>query len=114
MDSLKLAALALVLGTAGIHLYLALTSPSVTVMFTLNALGYLALGGALLLPFSPLYETDWLRLALMAYTALTIVLYVVFSISGGDWTLPAGPIDKVIEVTLLGVLWTLHQRRSTG
>jgi hypothetical protein len=107
MTPLKWAALALLLGTAGIHFYLALTSPEVTILFSLNALGYLALGGALLLPFSPLQGAAWLRTGLMAYTIVTILLYFVFSIGAGDWTLPWGPINKVIEVALLGVLWAL-------
>ena len=78
------------------------------IMFTLNGLGYLGLLGAYFLPipfFQQKHTLVWW--AMVGYTALTIVLWVVM----GDKTFVAGTSSatgyyaKVAEVILLACLW---------
>jgi hypothetical protein len=52
------------------------------------------------------------RWALIGYTAVTIVLYGVWGAMSGDWTVPLGPIAKLIEGTLIGLLWRDRVGRS--
>jgi hypothetical protein len=79
------------------------------IVFTLNGLGYLGLLGAYLLPipfFQQKHKQVWW--ALVGYTALTIVLWVVM----GDKTFVAGTSSaigyyaKAAEVLLLIFLWS--------
>lgn len=51
----------------------------------------------------------FVRPVFIGYTLLTIVLYVVMSIQFNYWSIPIGPIDKVIEIILVILLW---QRES--
>lgn len=78
------------------------------IMFTLNGLGYLGLLGAYFLPiafFQQRHNLVWW--ALVGYTALTIVLWVIM----GDKTFVAGTSSatgyyaKAAEVLLLIFLW---------
>ncbi|NJC96923.1 MAG: hypothetical protein FIB03_11410 [Anaerolineae bacterium] len=78
------------------------------IMFTLNGVGYLGLLGAYFLPipfFQERHKLVWW--ALVGYTALTIVLWVVM----GDKTFVAGTSSatgyyaKAAEVILLAFLW---------
>jgi len=78
------------------------------IMFTLNGLGYLGLLGAYFLPipfFQQKHKLVWW--AMLGYTALTIVLWVVM----GDKTFVAGTSSatgyyaKAAEVILLACLW---------
>ena len=78
------------------------------IMFTLNGLGYLGLLGAYFLPipfFQQKHNLVWW--AMLGYTALTIVLWVVM----GDKTFVAGTSSatgyyaKAAEVILLAFLW---------
>jgi hypothetical protein len=78
------------------------------IMFTLNGLGYLGLLGAYFLPISFFQQNHKLAWwALVGYTALTIVLWVVM----GDKTFVAGTSSatgyyaKAAEVILLAFLW---------
>jgi len=78
------------------------------IMFTLNGLGYLGLLGAYFLPISFFQQNHKLVWwALVGYTALTIVLWVVM----GDKTFVAGTSSatgyyaKAAEVILLAFLW---------
>ncbi|HEU0292268.1 MAG TPA: hypothetical protein VFR47_06005 [Anaerolineales bacterium] len=84
------------------------------IMFTLNGLGYLGLLGAYFLPiafFQQRHNLVWW--ALVGYTALTIVLWVIM----GDKTFVAGTSSatgyyaKAAEVLLLIFLW-LDKPRS--
>lgn len=95
---LNIGVLLLASATAVIHLYLGLGF-GIT-FFTLNGLGYLGLLALLQLPIPQLARfrgvTRWV---LVAYTALTIVL----------WFLMAGPtvigyVDKAIEAALIALL----------
>jgi len=92
--------------TAVIHLVLGIIispEPMFKVLFTLNGLGYLALIAALyfLRPFAA--NRALIRYALMAFTAVTLVLYFVF-----NWpnvVSPLGLVDKAVELVLIILLW---------
>jgi hypothetical protein len=92
----------LTLATALIHLQLNFPDP----MFILNGLGYLALLAALFLP-SLARNRRLVRWALIGYTALTILLWLLL----GART-PIGYMDKVIEIVLI-VLLLIEARRSS-
>jgi hypothetical protein len=84
------------------------------IMFTLNGLGYLGLLGAYFLPIAFLQQRHNLAWwALVGYTALTMVLWVIM----GDKTFVAGTSSatgyyaKAAEVLLLIFLW-LDKPRS--
>src|SRR4051812_41750409 len=97
----------LTLATAGIHPYLALTAiPTMgfnfgVMLFILNGLGYLGLLAVLQLPIRQLARfRSAARWALIAFAALTIVLFFLMA--------PVYPIigyvDKAIEVALIALL----------
>ena len=97
----------LTLATAVIHLYLAITAIgsmgfNVGVMlFILNGLGYLGLVAVLQLPIRQLARfRSAARWVLVAFTALTIVLFFVMA---PTYTL-IGYVDKAIEVALIALL----------
>ena len=78
------------------------------IMFTLNGLGYLGLLGAYLLPiafFQQKHNLVWW--ALVGYTALTIILWVVMGEKdfNASPTAPIGYYAKAAEVLLLVFLW---------
>jgi hypothetical protein len=97
----------LTLATAGIHLYLALTAVAYmgfnfgVMLFILNGLGYLGLLAALQLPIPRLARfRSAARWALVAFAALTIVLFFLMAPS---YTI-LGYVDKAIEVALIALL----------
>jgi hypothetical protein len=97
----------LTLATAVIHLYLALTAIASmglnfgVMLFILNGLGYLGLVAALQLPIRQLARfRSAARWALVAFTALTIVLFFVMA---PQYTI-IGYVDKAIEVALIALL----------
>jgi hypothetical protein len=97
----------LTLATAVIHLYLALTAIGSmgfnfgVMLFILNGLGYLGLVAVLQLPIRQLARfRSAARWALVAFTALTIVLFFVMA---PQYTL-IGYVDKAIEVALITML----------
>jgi hypothetical protein len=97
----------LTLATALIHLVLAFTAIPYfglnfgVVLFILNGLGYLVLLGALQLPIPQLSSFRSLaRWALVAYAALTIVLWVIIA-PVYDFI---GYTDKAIEIGLIVLL----------
>jgi hypothetical protein len=94
---LRIGVLVLAFGTAIIHLYLgSLGFP----LFLLNGLGYLGLVAALYLPIPRLARyRDAVRWALIGYTTLTIVLWLLV----GART-PIGYADKLIEIALIALL----------
>ena len=74
MGPLQYAIIALTVTTALIHFTLVFPSP----LFILNGLGYLVLLGALYLPIPQLADyRSLVRWALIAYTALTVILWVI-------------------------------------
>ena len=91
------------LATAYLHLTL---YPDI--MFTLNGLGYIGLLGAYLLPiafFQQNHKLVWW--ALVGYTALTIILWVVMGEKdfNASPSAPIGYYAKAAEVLLLVFLW---------
>ena len=105
MSILRASIIALTLATAAIHVLIAFgstTPSSADVPFLLNAAGYVGLLGLLYLPVPQLdgYRGP-IRVALMLFTALTIVLYFVFA---GFAFAPVGYLDKAIEVALILLL----------
>jgi len=105
--SLGVGIFVLTLATAVIHLYLALTAISSmgfnfgVMLFILNGLGYLGLVAALQLPIRQLARfRSAARWALVAFTALTIVLFFVMA---PEYTI-IGYVDKAIEVALIVLL----------
>ena len=78
------------------------------IMFTLNGLGYLGLLGAYFLPipfFQQRHRLVWW--ALVGYTALTIILWVIMGEKdfNASPTAPIGYYAKTAEVLLLLFLW---------
>lgn len=102
--ALQIAIILLTAATAIIHIVLAV--PETLVMFYLNGLGYLTLVIALYLPQLKQYQktTRWI---LIAYTAVTVLAWVFV----GERNMIAY-IDKLIEVTLIALLW-IESRRSS-
>ena len=95
---------ALTLATAVIHLILGLGGGGFGIIFILNGLGYLALWTAIYVPIAALADYRQLaRWVLVAYTAVTIVLFFVFNASTGYGTF--GLITKAIEVVLIILLF---------
>ena len=89
----------LTLGTALIHLYLGLGIGNT--LFVLNGLGYLGLLGALQLPIPQLGRfRNVVRWVLVAFAALTIVLFFVLA----PYYSVIGYVDKAIEVVMIALL----------
>ena len=97
----------LTLATAVIHLYLAFSAIAYmgfnfgVMLFILNGLGYLGLLAALQLPIPQLARfRSAARWALVAFAALTIVLFFLMA---PEYTI-IGYVDKAIEVALIALL----------
>ncbi|MGD2155864.1 MAG: hypothetical protein PVG14_04760 [Anaerolineales bacterium] len=96
--SIQIGIILLTLATAGIHFSLVFPS----VMFILNALGYLALLAAYFLPLPFVKENrDLVRWIFIGFTAVTILGWVAI----GDKGVTLGYITKAIEVVLIALLW---------
>lgn len=86
--------------TAGIHLFLGLRFGDV--LFLLNALGYVGLTGLFLIPLKFLQPfREWIRWILIAYSALTILLWAVIN---GTFDV-LGITAKSAEILLIVLLW---------
>jgi len=107
LTPLRIGIIVLALATASIHIVLATGDPLWLFPFFLNGLGYITLTAALFIPRLRAYRR-WTRWALMAFTALTIVLWVIL---GQPYTV-IGYMTKGIEIALLVLLW-LDGRQST-
>lgn len=104
----------LTLATAAIHFSFFLADPAGGLIYALNALGYVILVAALYLPISAIDNMRRLvRRMLMGFAALTIVAYIAFGLLRHEWTLPLGPVDKLIEVILIALLWRTDLQVST-
>jgi hypothetical protein len=91
---IRIAIVGLVLGTAYIHSTLG------GLLFTLNALGYLAAAVAIVIPLAIASRFRWfIRLGLMGYAATAIVAWAV---QGPYYT--TAYLAKAIEVTLITLL----------
>lgn len=98
----------LTLFTAAIHgIVLNMLMGQIDVLFTLNALGYLALLGALLWEF-PAGQQKLVHYAFMGFAAVTIIAWAVIN---GDFSDPIGVSTKAAEVLLIVFLW-MHLKRS--
>jgi hypothetical protein len=103
IGSLQWGIILLTLATAGIHFSLILP------LFILNGLGYLTLLGGLYLPIPALANyRPWVRWALLGFTALTVILWVIMGVRG-----PLAYIDKAIEVVLIGLLFMESRQANT-
>ena len=98
----------LTLATASIHLYLAFTAIPImglnfgVMLFIFNGLGYLGLLAVLQLPVPQLARfRSAARWALIAFAAVTIVLF--FVMAPKPYTI-LGYVDKAIEVALIALL----------
>jgi hypothetical protein len=92
--ALRLAIVALVLGTAYIHSTLG------GLLFTLNAIGYVTAAVALVIPLAIAVRFRWLvRIGLIAYAAATIVGWAI----QGPYFMTAY-IAKAIEVALIALV----------
>src|SRR5688572_1957640 len=110
---LKISIILLTLATAAIHFSFFMADPRGEVIYGLNALGYVALLALLYLPLPFLDNLHWLaRRLLMGYAAITIVAYLIFGLVNGEWTVPLGPMTKLIEVILIGLLWWEDRQSS--
>jgi hypothetical protein len=90
---LRIVVVALTLTTAVIHARLG------GLLFTLNAIGYLVLAAAMVLP-GPVAQLRWLaRLALIGFTAATIGGWVLFGAR-----FPLAYLDKAAELVLIAFL----------
>jgi hypothetical protein len=105
--SLGVGIFVLTLATAVIHLYLALTAIGSmgfnfgVMLFILNGLGYLGLLALLQLPIRQLARfRSAARWALIAFAALTIVLFFIMA----PVYMIIGYVDKAIEVALIALL----------
>lgn len=96
---LRLGIIVLTVVTAAVHLYLGFQGLP---LFVLNGLGYLTLLAALYLPVPRLVPYQGaVRWALVGYTALTIVLWLVIT---GGISATIGYMDKIVEVLLIVML----------
>ncbi len=96
----------LTVATALIHIVLGImsrTEPMFLILFLLNGIGYLGLLAALY--FLPQFaaQRSMVRWALLAFTAVTFILYFAFNASN-PWN-PMGLVDKAIELVLIILLW---------
>jgi len=75
--------------------------------FLLNAIGYLGLLGLLYLPLGlPDSLHRLVRPVLIAFTAITFLLYFIINLMpGGVWSWPLAPLAKLDEAILIWQLW---------
>lgn len=97
----RYAIIALTVLTALIHLGLGISSSDP--IFILNGVGYIVLIVALYFIPQLAGQRALIRWVLLAYTAVTFILYFVFN--WPDIWGPAGLIDKAIELVLIILLW---------
>jgi hypothetical protein len=109
LDGVDIGIIVLALATGLIHLVLLnMFMGHLDLLFTLNGLGYIGLVAALYLPLPWLAAyRNWARLALMAFSAVTILAWLVM---GRPYT-PLGYITKLIELGLIGLLWVDLRRQ---
>jgi hypothetical protein len=99
---LQLGIVVLTVATAAIHFRLAFDW-----LFIANGIGYLALLAALYLPTFAAHR-GLVRWLLIAYTALTVVLWVLI----GRKDIVIAYVDKAIEIALIVLLWLEGQTGS--
>src|SRR5262245_47195084 len=86
--------------TALIHFERAIQDADIRILFILNGLGYFALLAAFYMPtLQKLHKL--VRWTFIIYTAVTILLYFVWVAMSGEWTIPLGPIAKIVEAAMI-------------
>ena len=96
----------LTLVTAFVHMYLSVLMGKFSLMFTLNALGYLALLVALFLPLPLVSQRRPLvRILFILYTLVTIIAWVFMGSR-----IPIAYVDKLAEIILVVLLWLDRSR----
>jgi hypothetical protein len=89
--------------TALLHFERAIQDPDIRILFILNGLGYFALLASFYMPaFQKFHKL--VRWTFIAYTAVTILLYFVWVAMSGEWTIPLGPIAKIVEAAMIVLL----------
>lgn len=96
----QIALIVLTVITALLHFDRALADPDIRILFILNGLGYFALVAAFYLPMFQKFHKA-VRWIFVSYTVVTILLYFVWVAMSGDWTIPLGPIAKIVEVIMI-------------
>jgi hypothetical protein len=99
----QIALIILTIITALIHFERAIEDPDIRILFILNGLGYFALLAAFYLPAFQRFHS-LVRGTFIVYTAITILLYFVWVAMSGEWTIPLGPIAKVVEAAMIVIL----------
>jgi len=90
--------------TALIHFERAIEDPDIRILFILNGLGYFSLLAAFYLPaFQKFHKA--VRWIFIGYPAITIVLYFVWVAMSAEWTIPIGPISKIVEAAMIVLIW---------
>jgi hypothetical protein len=111
---MRLLIILLALATAVIHFRFFISDPGGELIYGLNALGYVGLVILFYLPIPRLENLQRLiRWVLMGYTALTIVAYFAASLALREWSVPLGPVTKMIEILLIGLLWWQARQPAT-
>jgi hypothetical protein len=100
----QIALIALTVITALIHFQRAMEDPDIRILFILNGLGYFALLAAFYLPVFQRFH-NLVRWTFIVYTAITILFYFVWVAMSGEWTIPWGPIAKIVEAAMIVILW---------
>ena len=112
--AIHISILVLIAVAAAIHFARAVADPDIRVLFVLNGLGFLALGVLLMVPWTS-GRARLVRRVTIGYAALTSLLYVVWGVMGGEWTVPAGPIALAGELLLIGLLvWRDRRQGRVG
>ena len=105
---IQLGIIVLTIATAAIHFFLAAQpDEDMRIWFFLNGLGYVALLAALYVPQLIQFHTI-VRWALIAYTAITIVAWLIL----GQPYDTLGVTTKVIEVALIALLFVEMRQRA--
>ena len=92
--------------TAFIHIYLSVLMGEFSPMFTLNALGYLALLAAIFLPLPLVSQRrPLMRILFILYTLVTIIAWVFMGSR-----IPIAYVDKLAEIILVVLLWLDRSR----
>jgi hypothetical protein len=86
--------------TALIHFERAIQDPDIRILFILNGLGYFALLAGFYLPAFQRFHKA-IRWIFVTYTAVTILLYFVWVAMSGEWTIPLGPLAKIVEAIMI-------------
>ncbi|MFN8413044.1 MAG: hypothetical protein U0Z26_11705 [Anaerolineales bacterium] len=89
--------------TALLHFERAIEDPEIRILFILNGLGFFALVAAFYLPMFQKFH-KLVRWTFIIYTAVTILLYFVWVAMSGEWTVPVGPIAKLVEAAMIYLL----------